>query len=54
MNRCFPRLIDNVLLSWKDEAKHKPLLLRGALAVEWKAFITSWKKNICHLPYVLR
>ncbi len=34
MNWYFPRLIDNVLSSWKGEAKHKPLLLlRGARQV---------------------
>jgi len=33
MNRYFPRLIDNVLSSWKGDAKHKPLLLRGARQV---------------------
>ena len=33
MPRYFPRLIDNVLIAWKKEKKHKPLLLRGARQV---------------------
>ena len=33
MAKYFPRLIDNVLISWKKEKTHKPLLLRGARQV---------------------
>lgn len=33
MDKYLPRLIDEVLLAWKDEPKHKPLLLRGARQV---------------------
>lgn len=31
--RYYPRAIDNYLLEWKNEKKHKPLLLRGARQV---------------------
>ncbi len=33
MGRNLPRSIDNILLAWKKESKHKPLLLRGARQV---------------------
>ncbi len=33
MKKYLPRLIDAVLLTWKNEANHKPLLLRGARQV---------------------
>ena len=33
MGRYLPRSIDNILLAWKKESKHKPLLLRGARQV---------------------
>ena len=32
-NVYYPRLIDKYLLEWKNERKHKPLLLRGARQV---------------------
>jgi Predicted ATPase (AAA+ superfamily) len=33
MNKYFPRLIDDVLVAWSKDKKHKPLLLRGARQV---------------------
>lgn len=33
MEQYLPRLIDSVLLEWKNGSKHKPLLLRGARQV---------------------
>ena len=33
MDRYYSRLIDDELVAWKQEKKHKPLLLRGVRQV---------------------
>ncbi len=30
MRKYLPRLIDDILLTWKNEVNHKPILLRRA------------------------
>ena len=45
MNKYFPRLIDSELKAWKNEKKHKPLLLRGARQVGKSSAIKQLAKQ---------
>ena len=45
MSKYFSRLIDNVLVAWGEEKKHKPLLLRGARQVGKSSAVKHFAKR---------
>jgi len=45
MDKYFSRLIDGVLIAWKREKKHKPLLLRGARQVGKSSSVKQFAKQ---------
>ena len=45
MKKYFPRLIDDVLVAWSEEKKHKPLLLRGARQVGKSSAVKHFAKR---------
>ncbi len=52
MEKYLPRLIDNVLVTWKNEAKHKPILLRGARQVGKSSAIRHLARQFEHFVEV--
>ena len=48
----YPRAIDKYLLEWKNEKKHKPLLLRGARQVGKSSAVRQLGKAFTHFVEV--